>query len=335
VYSEKADKLKTLAAVHEGRVKAFKNDAAAASDAFLGGKAGETPEALAGARLNAQEKNGVPVGARKPLTNAEAAALHEEWTHGDLQARLVVGARLQQYGRHAALVAQQAGLGPAEQLALRQADSHEGLANLKTLITAGSMKKEQLPALGTEESDTKLARQVMADSEVAKGYAALGKALPGFKPALHIRAGLEKTAVKLLRMNGGDVEATRKLIDGRLASLHHDNFALVYDGKAIDGRYLEKGLRKHMGKKLADFLEAGQEPALSIEERFTRQDRLADLRQRGVWANAPDGNGYALFDPTIQGPLRDGKGRIFLATDKDLLEDASAIAPLMPWDHLP
>jgi len=193
------------------------------------------------------------------------------------------------------------------------------------------MKPEQLPRLGTEESDQKLARQALADSEVAKGYAALAREMPGIASIQLIRSGLEKTAAKLLRMNGGDVEAARKILDGRMETLTGANYALVYDtGAGLSSGKIQEGLRAFMGKKLENFLED-----VPFRDKFARQDRLADLRRRGLWANAPDGRGYVLFDPVAQAPVLDGKGRIYRATDEDLRGVAPPVVEYNHEGHLP
>ena len=316
-HAEKADKLKNLAAVYEGRQKAYRHDPAGAADKF---SAGETPEARVSSRLRVQEQNGVPAGGQKALTAAEAANLHELWTNGDLQTRLAIGEQLKQYGQHAALAARDAGIGPAEQLALLQADTPEGMGALKTLTAAAGMKSEQLSKFGTDEQVQRLTRGVLDDSEVAKGYAALAKVLPSVPSVQLIRTGLEKTTEKLLRMTGGDTEQVKKLLDGRMEALTGDNFALIYDSRTFrKGGILEGALRERMEKPLEDFLEG-----MPAGGKFERQDKLYDLRRRGVWANAPDGRGYVLFDPVAQAPVTDRKGRLFRVTDADIWNDPGA-----------
>jgi len=127
------------------------------------------------------------------------------------------------------------------------------------------------------------------------------------------------------------VEAARKILDGRMETLTGTNYALVYDtGAGLSSGKIQEGLRAFMGKKLENFLED-----VPFRDKFARQDRLADLRRRGLWANAPDGRGYVLFDPVAQAPVLDGKGRIYRATDEDLRGVAPPVVEYNHEGHLP
>jgi hypothetical protein len=47
------------------------------------------------------------------------------------------------------------------------------------------------------------------------------------------------------------------------------------------------------------------------------KDRLDYLQRRGVWVNAPDGDGFVLFDPRSQAPIINDKGEFFRVRAKD------------------
>ena len=132
-------------------------------------------------------------------------------------------------------------------------------------------------------------------------------------------------------MNNGNVEKTRKILDGRMEGLTGKNFALLYDPAAgLSSGRIQDGLTAHMGKGLENFL-AG----VKFSDDFERRDRIANLRRGGVWVNAPDGRGYALFDPVAQAPVLDGKGNFYRVTWEELNKLAPPVVEYNTEGHLP
>jgi hypothetical protein len=320
------------------RARALKDDPAeAVSDRVFAPD--DDPAGKAAERLEQQAKNGVPESARKVLTNTEAASLKESWGRGDLHKRLGIAALLEQYGVWAGQAAAEAGIGPAEQFLPAQARHDPRAAErLGAVITAASLKPEELPKRDAAQT---LTYNAVQDSQTLKGYKALASLWPSNAALQETARKLEDTLGKLVLTTGAAEDATATL-DGRVRALTDGNFALVYDpGAFADAGDLEAGLRDALmpGGALEEFL-----TGLTFETPHDRADRLAHLRRVGRWINAPDGDGWVLFDPVAQAPLMDGKGAVLRLRDKDLTgavgrreaaRDAAAAARDPLWEYGP
>lgn len=307
-----AEEREVRARIYDARLGLFRKDPAAAVADLAGG---ETPEGQAESRLALQESNGLPAGARRVLTGDEAATLAGKWAEGDATTRIALWQDvLLPYGRHAGKAAAEAGITPAEQVAVTAAMADpRNVANLKAVVTAAAAKPEELPAL---DKAKELTREAVETSAVYRAYAtAARKAMPGNASIQNGLRQMEKTLGNLVRMNGGDAEAAARALDGTFQPLVDGRFSLVFDPGKASGRDMERGLEAALGPRLEEFLRDRR-----YRDDFDRADHLAFLRRDAVWVNAPDGEGFVLVDPVAQAPVADARGNMFRLTAGEVLE---------------
>lgn len=304
--------------VYEERKKALANDPAQAVAGEVEKALPQNAEeagasALADLRLAAQENNGVPSASRRVLTNNEAAAMGEAWKNGDLETRLGMAEALKSYGAHSGQVAAEIGLTPSEQIVLLAAGRDPRLAgNLGAVINAANSKIGDLPSVEMAEA---LTREAVEGSEVIRGYRAAAAVLSNNADLQGMVRNYQDTLGKLVRMENGDSAKARKTLDGNFLALTDKNYALVYDpGLYAEPADLEVGLAGALNGKALEALADNRNFASEYEKR----DWLAMTRRTGVWLNAPDGDGYVLFDPVAKAPVMDKDRNILKLRDADL-----------------
>ena len=308
-----AEELRLRANIFTERQKALANDPAGAVAAEAEKSLPEDADAAARTdlRLAAQANNGVPSSLRKVLTNEEAGKLNTAWREGDLTARLAIAASLQAYGPHAGNAASEIGISPSEQIVLLQAKDPAAAANLATVIAAAGAKTNDLPKV--EKADT-LAREAAADSEVVRGFRAAAVAMPGNAALQSMVRNYEDTLGKLVRMNGGDTEAAKKVLDGSFRAMTDGNHALVFNPKDIDPGKLETALSDALTGKRLEAMADNR----TFESVHAKKAWLADMRRTAIWMNAPDADGFVLFDPVAQAPVMDKSGNVLRVRDVDV-----------------
>lgn len=322
VYGALAHERTVVAKSLQGIVKGLQDDPAkAVSNSVIG----DTPARIAESRMNAQSQHGLPLGARRVLTNAEATKFSTEWREGDLQKKMSVVNVLQEYGTYSGRAAQEVGIGPAEQLAMQNAmDDPPNLPNLTSIITASNTKSEDLPKLEKAES---LTATTVADSKLMKVYAAASRVMPGNASLLSNVRQMEKTIGNLLRMNGGNTEAALKAFDGTMDSIVDTNMSVAFNPRRVGSGDMEEGLKEAMQEDLESFL-AGR----NYNTPYEKNDYLYHLRKSGMWINAPDGRGYILIDPVSQAPVMREDGHTFRRTNADILNYKEGRQPMDPYE---
>ena len=84
--------------------------------------------------------------------------------------------------------------------------------------------------------------------------------------------------------------------------------------------------------QLPDRVPAHFDLALLLER---SKEAFMRLKKDGIWANAPDENGYVLIDPATKHPLQDRNGHWFRVTKEDVAAFAEAYALPSEEDYLP
>jgi hypothetical protein len=265
--------------------------------------------ALVSARLQAQAADGVAAPLRKALPAAEAAALSGQWKAADAQQRLALFSQWQQgYGAQAGRVMGEIGLSPLEQQSARRAlaeGTPEAARDFLTVSAAASADDKQLPDV---DRFGPLKREVAAGSKSMQAmYDMAERVMPGNSAFAGTIKAAEDTAGRLLKMQGGNVERTVSLLDAGLGRLDGDRYALVYVKGNTDGDMLEDALGHAADLLLKDFREALPGYAQGVPA----GERAAYLQRKGIWANAPDGDGWVLFDPRAQAPIINERGEFF------------------------
>ncbi len=126
----------------------------------------------------------------------------------------------------------------------------------------------------------------------------LDKVMPGDAACAGDVRQAEIAAGKAARALGG--EQALALLDAGLGSLRGRRFALVYHEDQVDGDVLEAALNAATDTLDKSGKAGGQ-----------GSERRRWLKANGVWANAPDGDGFVLYDPRAQAPVLDNKGEWF------------------------
>jgi hypothetical protein len=294
--------------IYKDRVTALLKDPAGAVEKRAARAAeGLGGAALVGARLQAQAADGLAAPKRKALTAAEAEALAGQWRAADTATRLTMFRDLEQvYGAQAGRVMGELGLNPLEELAARRAFDDPALA-ARTLpeISAAAADSNKLP---TVDGFERLKKEVLAESKTLLAMRdMLLKVMPGNSDAAGKVRAAEDAAGRLLQMYGGNKKQTLNALDKGLGKLDGDRFALLYFTAQVNGSALEEALGTAAWRRLKDFGEAlpGYAQDMPVEER-------ADfLRRKGIWANAPDGDGWVLFDARAQAPIINERGEYF------------------------
>jgi hypothetical protein len=294
--------------IYNDRVTALEKDPARAVEkrAALAAE-GLGGAALVGARLQAQTADGVAAPKRKALTAAEAAGLAEQWRAADAPTRLTMFRDLEQvYGAQVGRVMGELGLNPLEELAARRAfDDPTLAARLPEISAAAAADGNKLP---TVEGFDRLKREVLAESVALLAMRdMLLKVMPGNSDAAGKVRAAQDAAGRLLQLYGGNKEQTINALDKGLGRLEGDRFALLYSTAQVNRAALEDALGNAAWRRLKDFGEA----LPGYAQDMPAEARADYLRRRGIWANAPDGDGWVLFDARSQAPIINARGEYF------------------------
>lgn len=296
----------------------------AAGENLLAG-AGQV-ERLTDMRLAAQATNGAPETARRVLTNAETADYQKLWRAGNADTRRDMARGLAAYGRYAGKAAEEIGLCAAETLALERINAGDpgAEAALDAMLTLRSVRESAGAHLApyqeqgqgqNQEPGQGAGRDAMRHSHVVQAFRAAVEALPGDQRIAGMLRDFEHTFTGLAGMPGGGAQRAAAMLDGRLQGLADGEFALVYDPSVFDGdRRLENALREAQQGAALEKLAKNRDFA-SPEE---REEWLFHVRQQGIWLNAPDRDGYVLYEPVSQMPVMDRDGKLFRLRDRDI-----------------
>ena len=245
-----------------------------------------THERLADLRLAAQAGNGVAEAGRRVMTNAESAAYREEWRTANAAGRLRMALSLTAYGRHGGAAAREAGLRPAEHLVLLQVEADPRAATaLASVIEANTARGGDAAALLPESGPM---RAALFSSEAVKAAGAAVEALAGQGHFTSVFENYARTLLRLTHTEGGDVRAASALLDGRLKSLVSADCALVFDPLVHEDAHRLSHALRNVQAGFAQESKAGGESG--------RAKSPVGTYEQGVWVNAPDGDGYVLWE---------------------------------------
>jgi len=234
------------------------------------------------------------------------------------------------YGPQAGRVMGEIGLYPMEQSLARTALStptRDGAPdptaarNFIALSTASGMKDKDLPVIA-EENQNRLMKEIRGESpRLSVMREVMAHVMPGNDAYAAAVTRAEGETARLLRLTNGDKEATLGALDYGVDKLTGSNFALVYEKAQVDGNTLLAALMEAGHARLADFDEAL--PGYADGQK--KELRLTQLRRKGVWINAPDGDGFVLVDPQGQYAIIDTKGNYFRVRAKDAKNIAAGV----------
>lgn len=273
-------------------------------------------EALMDLRMAAQANNGLPQSSRRVLSNGEVTEYRRAWRAGDAQNRLAAALSLFAYGKYAGKAAVEVGLSHSERLALGQARSDaRAELTLASIIEANAAKGGEVASNALSKNEIDL----VSRSEVMSVALAAQTAVP---TNMELRAACDdyaRTLARLVRMEGGNAVSASQMFDGRLKGLVSDGHALLYDPALHrDPVRLQERLRE--AKNGTALEQAAHNAGLLGQE---KDAWLQFIRANGVWVNAPDWDGYVLYDPHSGQPVADGAGSVFRLNDEELYSGRS------------
>jgi hypothetical protein len=313
----KKDKLGLMLHQYQTRAQAYSKDPAGAADPFA---AGDSPQDRTASRLRVQAANGVPAFAQRLLTKSEAAGLSQDWRNGGAGERLALFSAIQKnYGRNAARVIGETGMKPLEEGLARTAlaaGNSEAAQNFIRLSAASGAADKDLPQ-ADEENTKKIAREIGAESERLAAMRDLGqKVMPGNTEYFAGLARAQGEVERLLRLNNNNKEEVIRILDAGVGRLRGNGFALLYEKSLISGGRLETALQRAKSDKLDAFDEAL--PGYALDK--PPKERKRWLARNGIWGNAPDGEGFVLYDPQSQAPILDKHGQYLRVNYRDAAE---------------
>jgi hypothetical protein len=167
---------------------------------------------------------------------------------------------------------------------------------------------KDLPVM-PEESLQRLMRdrERVGSKRLAAMRDAMARVMPGNTDFAATIRQSEDAAARMLRLNNGNVNDAVKLLDAGIDSLSGRDAALIFETAA----HSRSGLQRALRRKARDELAAFDEVLPGYAEDQGIEERLVWLQNNGIWSNAPDGDGFVLFDPQMQAPIMDSQGQFF------------------------
>lgn len=302
--------------IYAERVAALKADPAGSVTMRATKIAGEaaTPAALVDARLRLQSGDGLAAPLQKVLTSSERENFANAWRAGGTQERLVLFQQIQaSYGKHAPRVIGEIGLNPLVESMARTALTTGKAEAFTAAATAADAADKDLPAL-PENTVKLLVREVTDGSKRLSAMRdMMTRVMPGNSAVAGAVRASEDAAGRMLRMNGGNADAAIAMLDSGIGSITSGQYSLMFEKDAIDEDSLEDGLAYALKNELQKFDESL--PGYSAAQK--KEERIKQLQRKGIWGNAPDGEGFVLYDPQGQAPIVDKNGRYFRVMPKD------------------
>ncbi len=249
-----------------------------------------------------RELTGLP-GRVLPLEQARQLAA--QWDAADVDGKLGMLEQLDQYGAHKGAALSEIKAPAGAQLAQAVLGAEVGAArDARLLLTASTAKPGEIPK-PPDLTDADIA-EGMGDSKVLQAVAQVAAMQPGNAAYQAWRADLQKTFGNAARLTGS-TDAARAALDGHFVVIADDEAALFAPRSEVpDPDGLEAALRTRR---------AQVRQALEWQKQFLEpadwEGRVRVIQERGVWVNAPDGNGFVLLNPGTGRAVTDADGEYF------------------------
>ena len=327
--------LKALNTVYQERVQAYAKDPARAalSEIQRSGAvpSNATPQDLARLSLERQTANNVPEGLRRVLPKEQAAQLKEKWAQAQTSQKPGLLQEWENtYGTaYLPRILAETGVSGIQQDASR-ALLHNPLAaqDAQTIFTVADLKEKDIPSVTIPQEAKDIVSQNSKAFAVYQGL--LNKT--GSPEVLQIFNAYTENATRQLKLGRSPEDVVKTLDIGRNALMDSNKYILLPTGEspAMTSKTLDDALQT----KLRGFVEVGMQGPEWDEH--MRKEAFMRLKQDGIWANAPDENGYVLIDPATKHPLQDRNGHWFRVTKEDVAAYArdNGVPPEMadmPW----
>lgn len=327
--------LKALNTVYQERVQAYAKDPARAalSEIQRSGAvpSNATPQDLARLSLERQTANNVPEGLRRVLPKEQAAQLKEKWAQAQTSQKPGLLQEWENtYGTaYLPRILAETGVSGIQQDASR-ALLHNPLAaqDAQIIFTVADLKEKDIPSVTIPQEAKDIVSQNSKAFAVYQGL--LNKT--GSPEVLQIFNAYTENATRQLKLGRSPEDVVKTLDIGRNALMDSNKYILLPTGESpvMTSKTLDDALQT----KLRGFVEVGMQGPEWDEH--MRKEAFMRLKQGGIWANAPDENGYVLIDPATKHPLQDRNGHWFRVTKEDVAAYArdNGVPPEMadmPW----
>ena len=327
--------LEALNTVYQERVQAYAKDPARAalSEIQRSGAvpSNATPQDLARLSLERQTANNVPEGLRRVLPKEQAAQLKEKWAQAQTSQKPGLLQEWENtYGTaYLPRILAETGVSGIQQDASR-ALLHNPLAaqDAQIIFTVADLKEKDIPSVTIPQEAKDIVSQNSKAFAVYQGL--LNKT--GSPEVLQIFNAYTENATRQLKLGRSPEDVVKTLDIGRNALMDSNKYILLPTGESpvMTSKTLDDALQT----KLRGFVEVGMQGPEWDEH--MRKEAFMRLKQGGIWANAPDENGYVLIDPATKHPLQDRNGHWFRVTKEDVAAYArdNGVPPEMadmPW----
>jgi hypothetical protein len=268
--------------------------------------------ALIGKSLEIQRRMGV--AEPRVLPTDQAHKLRDEYEAADADGKIGIIRKLDQFGGHKMRVLSEIGRGVVPQFAAAIAASDAAsTGDARLLIQAADAKDADIPGDATAKNDIKKdVLDVLDGSEAWEALRGVARMQPQNVAQQQMVRQLQDTLVRVGQM-AGDANTAGKLLDENFGAFAEDDLAAVFwprSQAAPDD--LEDKLRAAR-RGVGAFIEYQR----GIVGDALFDERVRDLTGRGVWVNAPDGDGFILLAPGGQAVV-DAQGEFFRTRLSDL-----------------
>ncbi|MGE4551613.1 MAG: hypothetical protein AB7D57_00780 [Desulfovibrionaceae bacterium] len=248
-----------------------------------------------------EELTGMP---GRVLPRERAQVLAAQWDAADADGRLAMLGELEALGVHRGRALAEMKVSAGVQLAQAVMGADVGAdRDARLLLTAATAKPGDLPKSDLTDMEIK---QDMPSSKVLRAVARVAAMQPGNAAYQAWRAELQQTYANAARLTGS-TGAARKALDGHFEVILSDDAALfVPKAECPDPDGLEEALEAKRAR-VGEFL-AWQKPGMDPVQ---WEERTRIIAERGVWVNAPDGDGFVLLNPTTGRAITGEDGRYF------------------------
>lgn len=316
---------KAITSVLQARKDAYDKDPAAAAQADRGmvSLENDTPEDRARDSLALQEMNGVSEMKRRVLTKEQAGSFKSQWTmkNSREKAQFILGPDgiVKQYGQYASKVMSEMGLSPMDSYIANVMMNDPGKANYAQRLWAEmDTPKEKVPDIELDDKVNNLWVSVRDGSAVFKTIQA--QAMSTNSAESWAFANELATVAKKMLKKGVDSDKVKEFIDMGCVTSVGDDRAIILPGKTSFGNPSEDTI----DEAISLFGESAIKKAFPEDANgLRRKDLIQAVKEKGVWVNAPDGDGVVLVDPVTQAPFLSSKREVIRISQYKLVNGNS------------
>jgi hypothetical protein len=238
------------------------------------------------------------------LPGAQREALADRWQRADVDGKLELLRSLDALGPRKGMALAEIKAPATAQIAQSVLDADPGAGNdARTILAAITARPEDLPKSDLTPSDIS---GMLEGSELLRALESVARRQPYNAAYQNFVRRTQDAMGNAVRMAGEDGLAA---FDRHLGVLDEEDLAACFfPRQRVDIEALEASLREQRAH-VADFL--GWQRELLPEADW--RERIRVIEERGVWVNAPDGEGFVLLNPATGRAVTGRDGTYFRA----------------------